>query len=67
MADSAPKPRFIVDESGKRSAVILKIPGYERLLAAWEEAADANDFAAARASAKTFLSPSELRNMGQRA
>ena len=61
MAETAPKPKFVMDDSGRKSAVLLSVRDYERLLAAWEEVADAQDFVAARASAKEFLSPSELR------
>ena len=60
-ADTALKPKFVMDDSGRKSAVLLSIRDYERLLAAWEEVADAQDFAAARSSAKEFISPGELR------
>lgn len=61
MVNSALKPKFVMDDSGRKSAVLLSIRDYERLLAAWEEVADAQDFAAARASAKKCISPGELR------
>ena len=61
MVNAALKPKFVMDDSGRKSAVLLSIRDYERLLAAWEEVADAQDFAASRASAKEFISPGELR------
>ena len=61
MTDAAPNPKFVVDASGKKSGVLLKIRDYEQLIEAWEEVADAKDFAAARGSAKAFVSPNELR------
>jgi len=61
MTNATPKPKFVMDDSGRKSAVLLSMRDYERLLAAWEEVADAQDFAAARASAKEFISPGELR------
>ena len=61
MEDSAPKPKFVMDDSGKKSAVVLSLSDYERLLAAWEEVADAHEFAEARSSAREFISPGELR------
>jgi len=61
MPDAVVKPKYIVEGSGKRSAVVLSISNYRRLLAAWEEVADAADFAQARRSAKKFVSPDELR------
>ena len=61
MANAVPKPKYVVDESGKTSAVVLSVRDYERLLAAWEEVADAADFSAARKSARKFISAKELR------
>jgi PHD/YefM family antitoxin component YafN of YafNO toxin-antitoxin module len=61
MASAGPKPKYVVDENGKTSAVVLSVRDYERLLAAWEEVADAADFAAARKSARKFVSAKELR------
>jgi hypothetical protein len=56
-----PKPKFVVDEHGKKSGVLLSIEDYERLMEAWEEVADADDFAEARRTTKNFISPDELR------
>lgn len=61
MATCAPKPKFVVDESGKKSAVVLSIRDYERLLEAWEEVLDAADYTAACESASDFVSTDELR------
>ena len=61
MTTGAPKPKFVVDEAGKKSAVVLSIRDYERLLSAWEKVLDASDFAAAHASATDFISTDELR------
>ena len=62
MASRVLKPKFVVDESGKKTAVIVTMKDYERLLAAWEDVADAEDFAVARESAKTFLDTDSLRD-----
>ena len=61
MAAHALKPKFLVDESGKKSAVLLSIRDYKRLVDALEEVLDAADFAAARESATDFVSTDELR------
>lgn len=61
MGNGAPKPKYIVDESGNKSAVVLSMEDYERLLAAWEEVVDAADFATARKSTKKFISTDNLR------
>ncbi len=61
VALKAPKPRYLVDESGKKSAVVLSVDDYSRLLEAWEEVADAEDFDAARKSAKDFVPAHSLR------
>jgi len=66
MANSIPKPKYIVEPSGRKSAVVLSLHEYERLYAAWEEVADAADFAAARRSARKFVSPDELRRQLRR-
>lgn len=58
---SAPKAQYVVNESGKKSAVLVSLRDYERLLAAWEEVADAEDFAATKSTARRFLSTQELR------
>ena len=60
MPVNAPIPRFVIDESGKTSAVVLSVRDYKRLLAAWEEVSDAADFAAARKSARRFVSVDDL-------
>ena len=61
MESKAPRPKFVVDESGKKSAVLLGLSDYARLLTAWEEIADSEDFASARGSAKKFIGTEELR------
>ncbi len=61
MKASTPKARFIVEPSGRRSAVVIALRDYERLLAAWEEVADARDFADAKASSKATISVEQLR------
>ena len=63
MATKAPVPKFVLDEEGRKSEVILSIRDYERLLAAWEEIADAEDLEAARASATDFVTVDELRKL----
>ena len=61
MSQQAPVPRFVVNRAGKKAGVLLSTGDYARLVAAWEEVADAADFAAARRSAKSFISVDELR------
>ena len=61
MGKTAIKPKFVVDDSGKKSAVLLSPKDYERLRSAWEEIQDSKDFAEATRTAKTFASPAQLR------
>ncbi len=61
MQQQAPLPKFLVDQTGKKSAVVLSVRDYERLLSAWEEVADANDFSTARKSARSFVSLEQLQ------
>jgi len=61
MSKSNPKPKFIVDDSGKKSGVLLSLRDYKKLSAAWEEVADAEDFAEAKKTARGFVSSDELR------
>ncbi len=56
-----PKARFVVDESGRKSAAVLSIRDYKRLLEAWEEVADAEDFAVAGETAAEFITVEKLR------
>ena len=44
------KEQYVVDESGKRTAVLLEIERYEKLLEAQEELASINAFDEAKAS-----------------
>ena len=48
MGKTAIKPKFVVDDSGKKSAVLLSPKDYERLRSAWEEIQDSKDFAEAK-------------------
>lgn len=61
MANSIRKPKYIVEPSGKKSAVVISLADYEELRAAWEEVADAADFAAAKRTARKFVSVAEIR------
>ena len=61
MASSPPHARYIVNEEGKKSSVVLSLQDYRRLLKAWEEVADAEDFDRAKLSSKNLLSLDELR------
>lgn len=56
-----PKPKFVVDDAGRKSGVLLSIRDYNRLAAAWEEVADARDFRESRKTATSFISIDELR------
>ncbi len=42
-------PQFIVDEKGNRTAVILDVQIYEKLLDAWEDLQDIRDYDEAKA------------------
>lgn len=68
MASAIPKPKFVVDESGNTREVILSVKDYKRLVAAWEEVADSEDFAAARRTCRETISIEELRHrvLGQK-
>ena len=61
MNTKAPNPKFVVDASGKRAAVLLSIQDFENLLSAWEEIVDSEDFREARKTSKETVSVSELR------
>lgn len=61
MASAAPKPKYVVNESGKKTEVVLSMKSYKQLLAAWEEVADAEDYENARRTAKKFIDTKELR------
>ncbi|NUM53153.1 MAG: hypothetical protein HUU46_05875 [Candidatus Hydrogenedentes bacterium] len=66
MATPSIVPRFIVDESGKRTQVVLSVRDYNRLLAAWEDVADARDFGEAKRTSKTFVPLSKLSQTRKR-
>jgi len=55
------KPRFVIDEYGKKSAVLLNIKEYERLLETLEDLADSSDFAKAKKTSRKLISTKELR------
>ena len=61
MKAGTPKPRFIVDENGKKSSVLLSMADYRKLMDAWEEVADAEEFAEARGTATNFITMDDLR------
>ncbi len=54
MTASVFKPRYVVEESGLRTHVVLTVRMFRRLLCAWEEVTDARDFAEAKRNARTF-------------
>jgi len=55
------KPRFVIDENGRKSAVLLSIKEYNQLMDVLEELADASDFSKAKNSSKKLISTKELR------
>ena len=61
MADSPVKAKFVVDRSGRKSAVLLSVRDFKRLMEAWEEVTDSRDFAKAKRTAKSFISVEALR------
>lgn len=68
MASAIPKPKFVVDESGNAKEVILSVKDYKRLVDAWEEVADSEDFATARRTCRKTIPVEELRHrvLGQK-
>lgn len=55
------KERFLVDESGKPSAVLLDIKSYRRLMERLEDLEDALELDRARRAAKRFRPYDEIR------
>ena len=66
MATSSIAPQFIVDELGRRTKVVLSVKDFKRLLAAWEDVADARDFDKAKRTARSFMSVAELEGAASR-
>jgi PHD/YefM family antitoxin component YafN of YafNO toxin-antitoxin module len=61
MENTVLKPHFVIDEYGKKSAVLLNIREYERLLETLEDLSDSSDFAKAKKTSRKLISTSELR------
>ena len=55
------KPKYLVDEQGKRTAVVLSMRDYRKLLQRLEELEDALDLDEAVESAKGFRDYNEIR------
>lgn len=55
------RPKYLVDEQGKRTAVVLSMRDYRRLLQRLEELEDALDLDEAVESAKGFRDYNEIR------
>ena len=55
------KPRFVIEENGKKSAVLLSIKEYNQLMEVLEDLADSSDFAKAKKSSKNLISTKVLR------
>lgn len=55
------KPKYLVDEQGKRTAVVLSMRDYRKLLQRLEELEDALDLDEAVESAKGFREYNEIR------
>ena len=62
MGNKILKPRFVIDENGEKSAVLLSIQEYNELVDALEELADSSDFAKAKESSRKLISTNELRH-----
>ena len=61
MARPAIKEKYLVDETGKTTAVVLDIKGYQRLLRHIEDLEDALELDEAIRTAKRFRSYDEIR------
>ena len=61
MSSDPVKAKFVVDESGRKSAVLVSVRDFKRLMDAWEEVNDAKEFAAAKKSSKRLISLDELK------
>jgi hypothetical protein len=55
------KPKYLVDEQGKRTAVVLSMRDYHKLLQRLEELEDALDLDEAVEAAKGFRDYNEIR------
>lgn len=55
------KPKYLVDEQGKRTAVVLSMRDYRKLLQRLEELEDALDLDEAVEAAKGFREYNEIR------
>jgi len=55
------KPKYLVDEQGKRTAVVLSMRDYRKLLQRLEELEDALDLDEAVEAAKGFRDYNEIR------
>ena len=55
------KPKYLVDEQGKRTAVVLSMRNYRKLLQRLEELEDALDLDEAVDAAKGFRDYNEIR------
>ena len=55
------KPKYLVDEQGKRTAVVLSMRDYRSLLQRLEELEDALDLDEAIGTAKGFRDYNEIR------
>ena len=54
------KPRFVIDEYGKKSAVLLSIKEYNQVVNALEDLADSSDFAKAKKRSGKLISTKDL-------
>jgi hypothetical protein len=54
------KPRFVIDEYGKKSAVLLSIKEYNQVVNALEDLADSSDFAKAQKRSRKLISTKDL-------
>lgn len=61
MDDIEISPRFVVNNEGVRTEVILKIDEFSRMLEAIEELQDIQDYDEAKATATEFITLDELR------
>jgi PHD/YefM family antitoxin component YafN of YafNO toxin-antitoxin module len=60
-----PKPKFITDENGNKTDVVLSLADYEALLEALEDAHDLYVVTERRAETEEYISLDELkRNLG---
>ncbi len=55
------KPQFIIDENGQKSAAVVPIEDYQRLLEVWKDQIDIAEADEAKRTATSFITADEAR------